>query len=74
MPLNFNVIVKPKYVTVNSDRPENRMKFLNELNCIDWNHKLSTRITDNPQANYDIFIQTLDISHSCYTHMEHNSK
>ena len=42
-----------------TDTPVNRAKFMDELEKVDWCSILNTRINDDPQANYDIFIDAI---------------
>lgn len=59
LPLQFENLSKPKYITICKSSPQNKNNFLCELNNIDWNSKLKTRVNDDPNSNYECFIKII---------------
>ena len=47
---------KPKYITTYANTTENQIEISHELETTDWNALLKTRLSENPDTNYNIFI------------------
>ena len=68
IPLKSKHQKKPEYITTYANTKENHQKIVCELDTIDWNGLLKTRLCDNPDPNYNILINTISDIKNKYMH------